>query len=141
MNGGTIISYVSYSKDNAWITFVEDDLFGAMGGPCSILYPAESYLNNIVPGERIILVYSQNGAYIPMRVTDRTRGMIPMNPPEYFNTTDWVKAEKLSHPSVLNLDKTGYLLNEKEVDTFFKKCNSLKSIQTKNWIGIICAVF
>jgi len=136
VNGGTIINYVNYNRDEAWLTFTEDDSVDDVGNMYSIQFPAPSFLN-VKQGERIILAYSDKGVYMPLQISERTKGMVSMEHPARFNEVDWNMAPKLPHPAALDLDKVAYLMNEEEVATFYEKCNRFKSIQIKNWIGIV----
>lgn len=136
INGGVIINYFSYSTNDAHITIAEDDLRDEAGNPICIHYPAPMNLS-VTIGQRILLAYSDNGAYIPMKLTTKTTNMIPVEPPAYFSDMNWKQATILPHPAVTDLDKTSYRMNEKDVEAFTKASNSLTSIRIKNWIGIV----
>lgn len=136
VNGGVILDYSGIVNEAACLAIAEDDLKDRLGNPVIIQYPAPHGLN-VTLGERILIAYSDNGAYIPLRLTARTERMIPSNPPEYFRNVDWVNAVKLPHPAVMDLDNTGVRMNEKDTSEFAKKCNSIKNIKVKNWVGII----
>lgn len=139
VNGGTIINYVN-SKEGAYLIFAEDELRDSMGNPCCIAYPAP-YGMNVRYGERIILVYSDTGAYIPLRVTGRTQYFIYDRVPEYFYKVNWNEATCLPHPAVMDTDKESFVMNENEAANVVKKCNSIKSIRIRNWIGIVLSSF
>lgn len=136
VNGGVILDYVIRTEGNAHLIIAEDDLRDAEGNPVCIEYPAPRNLS-VTAGQRILLAYSDNGAYIPLRLTAQTDNMIPSEPPAYFHTVDWEKATRLPHPAAMNLDKESYLMHEKEVEDFAKACTSLTDIRVKNWVGII----
>ena len=136
VNGGVVLNYIEMGKEEAQLTIAEDDLRDKFGHPLCIRYPAPHGLGVSI-GQRILLAYSDNGAYIPIRITERTKDMIPPEPPAYFRDVEWDKTMKLPHPAALELDKKSYLLNEQEIAQFVKSCNSLSSIKAKNWIGII----
>lgn len=141
VNGGTVLNYIGVGPDGgAYLTIAEDDLRDEHGSPLCIRYPVPPGLS-VTIGERILLVYSDSGAYLPLRLTRQTENMIPMEPPAYFQEVDWDKTKKLPHPAVSELDKKSYLLNEKEVADFAKQCNSLTNIRVKNWVGIILLSF
>lgn len=139
VNGGTIIS-VNYSEEGAQLIYTEDDLTDTMRNPCCIMYPA-FYGTDIKFGERILLVYSDSGAYIPLRVTERTRDLISQDIPEYFGRVNWKEAVCLPHPAAVDLDQKSSMMYEYEKIKFVEKCNSLKSIRIKNWIGIVLLSF
>lgn len=136
VNGAIILNHVVYPKEGAELTVAEDDLKDALGRPVCIRYPVPGNLS-VTAGQRILVVYSDNGAYIPMRLTVRTGGMIPSAPPAYFYQTDWNHTMKLPHPAALRVDRKSYRMNEKETKDFAKTCNSLTNIRVKNWVGII----
>lgn len=114
VNGGTIINYVNYNRDDAYLTIAEDNFRDPMGNICCIQYPVPTNLN-VTVGERVILVYSDTGAYIPLKVTERTKSLIPMQNPDYFESVDWNRTVKLPHPAVLDLDKNARPSNEKDM--------------------------
>lgn len=141
VNGGTILNYIGVGPDGgAYLTIAEDDLRDELGNPLCIRYPVPPGLV-VTTGERILLVYSDSGAYLPLRLNKQTEYMIPSEPPAYFQEVDWDKTQKLPHPAVAELDKKSYLMNEKEVADFAKRSNSLTNIQVKNWVGIILLSF
>lgn len=141
VNGGTVLSYIGVGPDGgAYLTIAEDDLRDELGSPVCIRYPVPPGLV-VTVGERILLVYSDSGAYLPLRLNKQTENMIPSEPPAYFQEVDWDKTQKLPHPAVSELDKKSYLLNEKEVADFAKHSNSLTNIRVKNWVGIILLSF
>lgn len=135
VNGGTIIRII-YSKAGAYFIFAEDDLMDIKGNPCCIEYPA-SCCENVRYGERIILVYSDSGAYIPLRVTERTRDLIPEYAPEYFYKVNWKEAEVIPHPAAIDMDYRSSRMYEYERAEVVKKCKKLKNIRIKNSIGIV----
>lgn len=136
VNGGVILNYVCYNPKDAYLTIAEDDLRDAQGNLICVQYPAPAGLR-VTPGQRILIAYSDNGAYIPMYLTQQTAGMIPQNPPAYFYSVDWNQVPKLPHPAALCLDPVSYPMNEHEAETFAKNCNRLKEIRVKNWIAVI----
>lgn len=135
VNGGTIIRIV-YSKAGVYFIFAEDNLMDIKGNPCCIEYPVSGY-ENIRYGERILLVYSDSGAYIPLRVTERTRDLIPEHAPEYFDKVDWKEAEVFPHPAVINMDYISSRMYEYERAEVVKKCKRFKNIPIRNRIGIV----
>lgn len=135
VNGGTIIN-LNYSKVGVHIIFAEDELTDNRGNPCCIMMPA-SYCMTPEYGERILLVYSDSGAYIPLRVTERTRDFIPEQAPEYFSKVNWSEAVRVPHPAAIDLDQKSAEMYEYEKAEFVKKYNSLKNIGVKNWLGIV----
>ncbi len=136
VNGGVILNYVCYNPNDAYLIIAEDDLRDAQGNLICIQYPAPPGLH-VTPGQRILIAYSDNGAYIPMYLTQQTAGMIPPNPPAYFYSVDWNQVPKLPHPAAMCLDPVSYQMNEHEVKSFAKKCSGLTEIRAKNWIAII----
>lgn len=136
VNGGTVLNYLNYNKEDAFLTIAEDDLKDEMGNRCCIKFPVPGDLD-IEQGERILLVYTDTDAYIPLRVTERTQSMISMQNPDYFDEVDWDKTVKIPHPAILELDKKPRPLNEQDVETFKQKCNNTKDIKAKNWVGVI----
>lgn len=141
VNGGTILNYIGVGPDGgAYLTIAEDDLRDELGSPLCIRYPVQPGLY-VTVGQRILLIYSDSGAYLPLRLNKQTENMIPSQPPAYFQEVDWDKTQKLPHPAVSELDKKSYLLNEKEVADFARRSNSLTNIQVKNWVGIILLSF
>lgn len=140
VNGGNVIKYINHSEDGPLLVFVEDDLIDAAGKPCCITYPAP-YSLNITPGERILLVYSDAGAYIPVRITEQTRNLVPEYEPQYIGSVNLNEAVCLPHPAAMDMDQASYMMNECEIKEAVKKCNRVKSIRTRNWIGIILFSF
>ena len=136
VNGGMILSYEYLGNGRACLTFAEDDLRDGYGNPVCIQYPAPLGLG-VSPGQRILLAYSDNGAYIPLAITPRTAGMVPAYPPEYMRQVNWTRVAQLPHPAALGLDIHSFQINEKEAKDFVRGCNSLTEIRVKNWVGII----
>ncbi len=120
INGGTIINYVNYNETDAWLTIAEDDLRDIIGNYCCVRYQAPAGLD-VKVGERILVVYNEDGVYIPLRVNEQTKQLISMQNPEYFDTVDWDKSIKIPHPAILELDQAPHLMNEQEVAQFAKK--------------------
>lgn len=139
VNGGTIIR-IEYSKEGTYLIYAEDDLRDDMGNPCRIRYPAPNSVD-VRPGERILLVYSDSDAYIPLKMTERTRYFIPERGPEYIGKVDWNEAVELPHPWAVGLDRRSSMMYEYEKMEFEKKCSSFKSIRIRNWIGIVLLSF
>lgn len=139
VNGGTVIQ-TKYSKAGAHLIFAEDDLTDSRKNPCSIIFPI-SYTIKVEPGERILLVYSDSGVYIPLRATDRTRDMIPAYAPAYFEDVDWSKAESFPHPAVMDLDWRSSALQEDEKAELIKKWNHFKTNFIQNGVAIALLSF
>lgn len=139
VNGGTVIG-TKYTKAGAYLIFAEDDFTDSKKNPCSIMYPI-LYSVKLEPGERILLVYNDVGNYIPLRITDRTRNLVPEYAPAYFAEVDWSKAKSLPHPAIVELDKRSSAMQEKEKVEFVKKCNHSKELFALNWVGIVLFSF
>ncbi len=116
VNGGVILDYLICGENNdAYLMIAEDDLRDAEGNPVRIQYPAKKNLS-VRAGQRILIAYNDNGAYMPLRLTDKTNQMIPLEPPAYFQTVNWKETAKLPHPAVMDLDKKSYRMDEKEAE-------------------------
>lgn len=139
VNGGTIIRTI-YSKAEVCYIFAEDDIMDSKGNLCCIEYPA-SCCENVRYGERILLVYSDSGEYIPLRVTERTRDLIPEYAPEYFYKVNWKEAVTLPHPAAVDMDYRSSRMYEYERAEVVKKCKRLKNIPIGNRIGIVLLSF
>lgn len=120
VNGGTVMNYVSYGANDAWLTIAEDDLRDVVGNYCCVRYQAPTGLE-IKVGERILLVYNEDGGYVPLKVNAQTSQLISMNNPDYFDTVDWEKSVKVPHPAILELDQQPRLMNEQEIARFAEK--------------------
>lgn len=136
VNGGTVVGYAKDSPSEAYLLIAEDDLWDAAGNPCCIefLIPAR---DDIVMWERILLVCSDKGAYIPLKVTERTKPLISMHRPRYVGQTDWSRAARLPHPAALRLDPVSRPMYEAEAAAFAGSCRRIKNIRVRNWIVIV----
>ena len=78
-------------------------------------------------GDRILVVRCVNGAYFLMLLNERTKGLIPACPPEYFSEINWRDAARLLHPMehILENDSTAMNEADKEVEGKIAKtdCN------------------
>lgn len=140
VNGGTVLEYKRHYKEGASLIFVEDDLRDKLHRPCCVECAVFSNLD-IQPGERIILLYNKDGAYMQMRVTEHTKDMISMEPPEYFKQMNWKTAQKLPHPAVPELDRKSRLMEEAEKKALCKKICTSKRFRKRNWTGVVLSSF
>lgn len=136
VNGGTVIRTEHSKNEETYLIYAEDDIRDDMGNPCCIMYPAPNSAD-VRPGERILLVYSDSGAYIPLKITERTRNFIPERGPEYIGKADWNEAVRLPHPGAVVLDRQSSMMYEYEKMEVVKKCAGFKNIRARNWIGIV----
>ena len=135
INGGTIICYSDDAGQKAYMIYAEDDRLDTEGKFYCIKYPVKSNLQ-LHYGDRILLLYCENGAYIPMKVSGRTMNMISNQQPDYFYKTDWNTVECLPHPNGVSMDKTMYQMNEHETKKMIRRTTSYKVNRLLNWIGI-----
>lgn len=133
--GGTVLEYIPHTEDGPLLVFAEDDFYDADGRHCVMILSAP-YLLNIEVGERILLVYNEDGAYMPLRITEVTRGMVSASAPDYIDKVNWKEATILPHPAGVELEERSRLLYEEEAKALVKKCNKLKNIQRRNRVGI-----
>lgn len=136
INGGTVIAYMQTSKKEAYLVFTEDGPADMTDNPWCIKYPALPDMQ-VQYGERILIVQNEAGAYIPLKLTERTRGFIPEREPEYFYKVDWSGAACFPHPAAATLEKESYRMSEAESAELIKRCSRLKGVSAGNWIGII----
>lgn len=134
INGGTVIGYFGSGED-AWLEFAEDDLLDSEGKPYIISFAVQNF-PEVRPGDRILLVYCDTGEYIPVPVSEETRGMISMQLPDYWDKADKTKLVSIPHPNVISLDREAYRMNENETAALAKKCSG-KGMKAKNIVGII----
>ncbi len=139
INGGTVINYTNVSKDKAYIIFAEDDLTDGMGTPCCIKYPALPGLQ-LQYGERIAIVYSDSGAYIPLKITGSTRFFVTEREPENFYKTNWNDAVCIPHPDGVDMDRKCCEMSADDVSELVKKAGDVKSNRTLKWLGNILLV-
>ncbi len=135
INGGTIIDYKGNHFSRMELIFAEDDLTDVRGIPCFIKYPALSGLH-VKRGERIILVYSDTGHYIPLRVTERTQYLIPERDFWNIDELDQSTIGCIPHPSGVDLDKESCIMSEEERAAYVKKSNGIKHFGIANAIAI-----
>lgn len=119
VNGATVTGYYP-SREDAWLEFAEDDVLAPDGRPYIISFAVQN-LWTFKPGDRMMLVYSDTGAYIPMAVTEKTQGMIPMQAPDYWEEADKSQLPSIPHPNAVSLDTSAYRMNEQEREELIKK--------------------
>ena len=136
VNGGVVLENTDWDRGETEIIIAEDDLWDEEGRPVRIAYPALRD-TSIVTGQRILLVYCDNGAYIPLRLTAETGAMIAPEPPAYFQEVNWEATPKLPHPGVLEIDRRSRQMNEEEKQALVRACCALTNSRAKNWVGII----
>lgn len=136
VNGGVVLENTEWDKGEAELLIAEDDLRDEEGRPVRIAYPVLADAP-IATGQRIMLAYCDNGAYIPLRLTAENRDMISPEPPAYFQEVNWKDTPKLPHPAVLQLDLSSRQLNEKEAKALAGAYSSRTGIKARNWVGAI----
>lgn len=134
VNGGTFLR-IAYSKAGVQLIFAEDDVTDDRGKPCCIAMPGipSAHLSY---GERLLLVYSDSGAYIPLRVTERTKSLLPECAPEYFESVDWEEAVCFPHPAARVLERKSTQMQIYEREEFVRTWKCLKYARAKNALGI-----
>ncbi len=131
INGATIIGINPKQK---FIIFVEDDLKDFYGRPYRISVPAKEF-TGINPGDRIIVVYVDNGPYYIMKLNDHTRMLIPqysnfdINNISYNNS--WYPTI-LPHPNAIFTDVMPRDMTPSEKTEFV---NTFYNYRTKNIKG------
>lgn len=136
VNGGVVLQNTEWSRGEAELLIAEDDLRDEEGRPVRIAYPLLVGAP-VVTGQRILLVYCDNGAYIPLRLSAEVEGMIPPEPPAYFQEVNWQDTPRLPHPAVLQLDRSSLQMNEQEAKTLARTCSSRTGTKARNWVGVV----
>lgn len=136
VNGGVVLENTEWGRGEAELLIAEDDLRDEEGRPVRIAYPLLMSAP-VVTGQRILLAYCENGAYIPLRLTAETEAMISPEPPAYFQEVNWKDAPKLPHPAVLQLDRSSRQINEKEAKDLAGAYSSRSGTKARNWVGIV----
>lgn len=136
INGGTVLNYYGNDREGSWLYYAEDDFLDSFGRPYIIQYPVYG-MGDVRPGERILLICSEAGDYIPIRVNALTQEMIPMQNPSYFSHVDWSICTRLPHPNAAMMDRTAIRITQSETIAFAKKCNRWKGMKAKQTVGII----
>lgn len=136
VNGGVVLENTEWGRGEAELLIAEDDLRDEEGRPVRIAYPV--LMNaSVVTGQRILLAYCDNGAYIPLRLTAENGAMIPPEPPAYLQEVNWQDTPKLPHPAVLQLDRSSRQMNEKETKELARAYSSRTGTKARNWVGVI----
>lgn len=71
VNGGTVLDIFRDEQNNLHYIFTEDDLLDPFRNPYKIQYPVYG-AGYARPGERLLLIYTDAGDYIPMRIDTQT---------------------------------------------------------------------
>lgn len=131
INGATIIGI---NPEQKFIIFVEDDLKDYHGRPYRISVPAKNF-EGISPGDRIIVVYVDNGPYYVMKLNEHTRVLISSYSSFDFNYISYNNCwypTILPHPNAIYTDVMPRDMSQEEktefVNTFYNyKTKSIKA--------------
>lgn len=136
INGGTVIECVWEPKEGELLlVFAEDNYRDAQGRVCCFHYPVSKHID-MKFGDRILLVYCANGAYFPMLLNERTKGLIPPCPPEYFYQTNWREVERLPHPLALTLENDSTAMNETDKEMVKEKFRKVGKLRVRDKVGV-----
>ncbi len=136
INGATIIGINTKQK---FIIFVEDDLKDFHGRPYRISVPVKDF-TGINPGDRVIVVYVENGPYYIMKLNEQTRMLITaysnfdLNNISYTNS--WYPTI-LPHPNAIFTDAMPRDMSLAEKTEFV---NTFYNFKTKNIKGVFVGV-
>lgn len=129
INGATVIECRWDPKEQEiLLIYAEDDFRDALGRMCCLQYIVCKYID-MKFGDRILVVHCANGAYFPMLLNERTRGLIPSRAPEYFYEINWHNAGRLLHPMEHILENNSTAMNEADKEVVrerFRKVGKLR---------------
>lgn len=125
VNGATI---VQIDTREGFFSFIEDDFTERFGSRLYIIdYPLISAnAGNLKVGDRIMVVRTSDGAYIPMKLSDKTINFVERFSPIDINSIDLWNSPHIPHPNVDIIDKQHSSISEREKEEFiksFKKTN------------------
>ncbi len=141
INGATIIGINPKQK---FIIFVEDDLNDFHGRPYRISVPAKDF-TGVNPGDRILVVYVENGPYYIMKLNDQTRMLIPQYSNFHINNISYNNSwypTILPHPNAIFTDVMPRDMTQTEKEEFV---NTFYKFKTKNskeaFLGLFVVMF
>ncbi len=140
INGATILHFETRDFRNANLIIAEDDLFDESGRPCSAVCIVSAELH-VEIGQRVAVVYCEDGTYALFGLDAQTVNMIPPQPPAYFLDVDWNSARVLPHPSALLLDKEAVPTTKEERKQLHRMFNGTKNMKARNIVGVVMGSF
>ena len=130
INGATVVRCIGEHKEmGQLLMYAEDDLKDVDGELCSLEYYTHQSID-LKYGDRIMIVYCENGAYFPMLINERTRDFVPHCPPEYFHQISWHNVRKLVHPMEHILENVSISMNEEDMKDIIKGGRKMVTVQT-----------
>lgn len=86
-------------------------------------------------GDRILVVRCVNGAYFLMLLNERTKGLIPACPPEYFSEINWRDAARLLHPMEHILENDSTAMNEADKEVVMGRFQKVGKLRIRDMIA------
>ncbi len=120
VNGATVIDI---DVRDGCFTFVEDDFINPRKhSPYAICYPLDtSKPLKLSLGERIMVIRTSKDDYIPMKLNENTRHLIPCQSSWNLENMDFSSFERIPHPNITKLEPYPRALTTEEKKSFFQK--------------------
>lgn len=138
VTGGTCVGYVT-EDSKMLIVYMVDDTRDDLGNPYCIKCLANDRIM-AVRGERILVLTTNDGKIIPMKVTEETKNMISLARPMEFDSTNFNTIRMVPHPNAFRLDRNQNTVNEAEVQMLIntqKFVNSRSKIKYKKLVMFV----